>query len=98
MADIVHTKKMYGWSKWGGANLGLFIEDMDEWCCQACGGKQPRGLPSYMLPHDSYKRDYFRICSVCKALALVRRIEYMMSLTSLTRIKRHLFTDQLENL
>ena len=93
-----HTKKMYGWSKWGGANLGLFIEDMDEWCCQACGVSQPKGLPSYMFPHDELLRDYFRVCSVCKALAVMRRIAYMMSLTGIVRTKRTLFTDSLENL
>lgn len=97
--EITHTKKMYGWSKWGGPNMGLLIEDLEEWACQACGSLQSKGLPSYMIPIDILLRDYCRVCSVCKNLALARKIEYMTTLTGFAK-KNHVtkFTDLLENL
>lgn len=65
---------MYGWSKWGGATMGIVKEELDTWYCQICGQQQVKELPSYMFPVDEYKRDYVRICSKCKSKAVVKKV------------------------
>ena len=67
------TKLMYGWSKWGGGNKGLVKESLDEWACQACGEKQRRELPSYML--ELWPREFVRICSKCKNIATKNKLK-----------------------
>ena len=68
------TGKMYGWTKYGGANHGLVKEELDYWYCQVCGDKQTRLLPSYMFPMDETQRDFARVCSDCKATAKVKHV------------------------
>lgn len=68
--EISITKKMYGWSKYGGARKGLVKEELDEWSCQLCGSTNNRSLPAYFVPEDATQREYMRICSDCKHLAL----------------------------
>ena len=59
------TNKMYGWSKYGGVNLGLVQENLTpEWSCQACGGVQTDDLPPYMF--EFLPREFIRICSPCQ--------------------------------
>lgn len=97
--EVSYTKKMYGWSKWGGRTMGLIVDEIDEWSCQSCGLPQTKTLPSYMFPLDPAKRDYCRVCSVCKNMAVLKKIEYMMSLIREVRPpKVHLFTERLANL
>lgn len=69
MPTVSITMKMYGWTKWGGARMGLAKEDLEEWYCQICGEKQTRTLPSYMFPLDCSNRDFARVCAGCKAKA-----------------------------
>ena len=69
LPSVSITKKMYGWSKWGGAAEGLVKEESSEWYCQICGQKQMKILPSYMFPFDVDQRDFCRVCSECKAVA-----------------------------
>lgn len=68
------TKRMYGWSKYGGARDGIVKEELDEWYCQFCASKQVKGLPCYMIPVDEDKREYLRACSSCKHKTLVVKI------------------------
>lgn len=71
---ITVTKKMYGWSKYGGARDGIVKEELDEWYCQFCGSKQVKGLPCYMIPADEDLREYLRACSSCKYKTKVIKI------------------------
>jgi hypothetical protein len=73
--DLTDNQMKYGWSKWGGPRYGL-LKDEKEWVCQACGEPQPKELPTYMLPLDSFYRDFVRICSNCKHIQYSRRISY----------------------
>jgi len=76
------TKKMYGWSKYGGARKGLAQEELDEWYCQICGRQHGKELPSYFI-EDSGGRDFFRICSSCKRQVIeneVKQFEELMAL------------------
>ena len=74
------TRKMYGWTKWGGPTNGLVKEELDEWYCQTCGEKQLKTLPSYMIPLDMAQRDYVRVCSSCKAKAKARSVTFYSEL------------------
>lgn len=61
------TKKMYGWTKYGGARKGMVMEELDEWFCQACGRPQPKEAPAYMVPLDEdIRREFVRVCAVCR--------------------------------
>jgi len=84
---VTITKKMYGWSKWGGARHGLVKEDLDEWFCQSCGEKQVKVLPNYMFDYFKDKRDFIRICSKCKNEAVRRRINRVETLFGRLRKK-----------
>ena len=61
--EISITKKMYGWSKHGGARHGLVKTDDSIWYCQCCGNEQAREMPGYM--HGINDREYLRICAQC---------------------------------
>ena len=81
------TKKMYGWSKWGGANFGLVQENKtDEWSCQGCGVPQASELPSYMF--EFLENEFMRICSVCQAIKLAKHIHTLDSLIQAVRANR----------
>ena len=82
---ITITKMMYGWSKWGGATNGLAKETLDEWYCQSCGKKQTKTLPSYMVPLDGSNRDFFRVCSECKAKAVKNHVSFVFDLIKLVK-------------
>lgn len=69
------TEMKYGWSKHGGARYGM-EKDKQDWCCQACGKPQPAIAPQYMMPLDSYQREFARICSVCKHIQWQSRIDF----------------------
>lgn len=60
------TKKMYGWTKYGGATLGFSQTLSDVWYCQFCGDRQVKELPCYLIPMDLSERDFIRACSSCK--------------------------------
>lgn len=79
------TMKCYGWSKWGGAREGLVKEELDEWYCQGCGEKQIKVLPSYMFPVDSMGRDFVRVCSLCKAKSIVKKLTEWEALLKVLR-------------
>jgi hypothetical protein len=79
------THMMYGWSKWGGGTQGLAKETLDEWYCQACGEEQIKGLPSYMIPVDTTRRDFVRVCASCKAKAISHQISLCFDLLRLLK-------------
>ena len=83
--SLTITKKMYGWSKWGGPREGMYKEDLDEWFCQGCGEKQIRVLPSYMFPTDESGREFVRVCTLCKAKSLLKHISKWEELLRLLR-------------
>jgi len=60
------TKMLYGWSKWGKGNFGIFREIAEEWNCQLCAAKQIIGLPRYFFPMDDFRRDFLMVCSSCR--------------------------------
>ena len=64
--EVIITKEMYGWSKYGGGRHGLVKTDDSVWYCQCCGKKQPRELPGYMFSIGN--REYLRLCSSCWAI------------------------------
>ena len=61
--EISITKKMYGWTKHGGARHGLVKTNPNIWYCQCCGQEQTKTLASYM--YEVYPREYLRLCSRC---------------------------------
>lgn len=61
--EVKITKKMYGWSKYGGARKGLVKEMLDQWNCQCCGELQTSGLSAYM--YEIFPLEYVRLCSKC---------------------------------
>jgi hypothetical protein len=83
--SLTITHRMYGWSKWGGAREGLVKEDLDVWYCQSCGEKQLRILPSYMFPVDELGRDFVRVCSLCKAKSIIKKLSKFGELLRLIR-------------
>lgn len=78
--DVSVTKKLYGWTKWGGANRGMAMEELDTWCCQACGRQQLKHLPQYYIPIDKWDRDYVRVCALCKHVYLLKRLTRVQDL------------------
>lgn len=75
------TKQMFGWSKWGGATQGLFtLLPADEWFCQCCGQKQTRNLPSYMIPLDKSRRNFVKVCSICRYRFLINKLRIFFDL------------------
>lgn len=68
------TMKMYGWTKYGGAREGMFKEELETWYCQTCGEEQLKVLPSYMFPVDESDREFVRVCTLCKAKAILEHL------------------------
>lgn len=83
--SISLTKKMYGWSKWGGATQGMVKEELVDWHCQVCAQQQKRSLPSYMIPLDIYEREFIRVCSKCKRKAVLHKIITYIDLVEVVR-------------
>jgi hypothetical protein len=81
--SLTITRKMYGWTKWGGAREGLVKEELDEWYCQACGEKQIKVLPSYMFPTNGTGRDFVRVCTLCKAKSVLKHLKCWQDLINL---------------
>jgi len=75
VTTISITKKMYGWSKYGGGRQGLAKEALPEWTCQLCGTKHSSEMPSYFVPETKDCREYYRVCSPCKNKMLKLNIE-----------------------
>lgn len=80
------TKKMYGWSKYGGGTHGALIEDGDEWTCQSCGDVQSKELPSYLVPLDESDRDFMRVCADCKNILERGKYVTYTQLVQVTRV------------
>lgn len=70
-------KNIRGWTKWAGANNGLY-SITDEWFCQACTEKQTSELPSYLIKIKD--KEYARICSVCVNIAIHKKINNIYDL------------------
>lgn len=81
--EVSVTKKMYGWSKWGGARKGVVREELDEWSCQLCGDRFSKNVPCYFLPEDKFQREYFRVCSLCKRISIARGVPTFEGLMAL---------------
>lgn len=72
------TKKMYGWSKWGGARFGMITRETTwspSWVCQVCGKDQVRELPHYMIPLKGTDREYIQVCSTCKHESVINKLK-----------------------
>lgn len=82
MSDTPITKKMYGWTKYGGPRQGLVKEELDEWYCQLCSQKQVKSLPTYLITETQDEREYMRICSKCKGISVSMKIETYEELLS----------------
>ena len=76
---------MYGWTKYGGGRKGTVQEELDEWTCQSCGAKHTKELPYYFLPMDDLEREFVKVCSVCKNVALRTHSTEYYSLIKITR-------------
>ena len=86
-ASVSITGKMFGWSKWGGANQGLFtLLPADEWWCQCCGDKQTKNMPSYMVPFDFFNRDFAKVCATCRHRFLLEKLKTFFELKSPKRV------------
>ena len=79
------VSKVSSWTKWGGGRYALIKEILEEWYCQGCGRKQVEGLPAYMIPLDSGRDEFFRVCSRCKHLALEKKIDSYHQLVIVVR-------------
>lgn len=77
---VTKTKAMYGWSKYGGPNMGLVKQENDTWYCQSCGEEYPEEMSPFMMPMDDTMREFIRICGICYKRVLIKRIKYIMSL------------------
>lgn len=78
-------KQRWGWTKYGPNNFGYgMVREEGEWYCQCCGAFQPEGMAQYLFPMDKEKKDYLRVCSICKH----KQIE--------TKIKKNKFFFKLE--
>jgi hypothetical protein len=76
MANRVEiNKRMYGWSKYGGGMYGM-VKGESDWFCQSCGSKQAKEMAQYMIPIDIFKRDYIRVCGICKHVQLRHKLNY----------------------
>ena len=65
VTDQEFNKLKFGWSKYGGANLGLVKDVIDyEWYCACCADKQPKGAPTFLF--EFAPSDYLRICAICE--------------------------------
>lgn len=95
--EMSTTKKMYGWTKYGGARKGLVQEELDEWYCQTCGRRQTKELPYYMVPLDvDIRREFVRVCSECKNQAIKKRIDAFEALAK--KVREGLSFDRVANL
>jgi hypothetical protein len=87
--DKEFSRKAYGWSKYGEVNYGLVQEDKTrEWNCQACGDKQTKDMPSYMM--ELIEREFVRICSSCQHVKLSNSLSSLYDLVYIVR-KHHLY-------
>lgn len=93
MLSITITKKLYGWTKYGGPNMSIstLIEDQ-KWFCQACQDEQEKDLPRYLIPMDEFNRDFAKVCSKCKHLANKKNIDRYPKLRQLVIHYRRLKT------
>lgn len=75
MLSVTITQKVYGWTKYGGANMSISTLTSDtKWFCQSCQEEQEKDLPRYLIPMDEFNRDFAKVCSKCKHLANKRGI------------------------
>ena len=65
---------MYGWSKYGGPNMGLIKEELEVWFCQCCSREQTKAQGQFMIEITLHTREYARICAVCRNYVLENRI------------------------
>ena len=91
MADIVKkkvtvTKKMYGWSKYGGARRGMVKEELEVWYCQCCSEEQTKEMPEYYIAEDDDEREFMRVCGKCRHVIKKHNVTFIGALMSLTRI------------
>lgn len=78
------TKKAYGWTKYGGTNLGLVQDGKTiEWSCQVCSDVQASDLPSYMF--EFIENEFIRICSICQAEKIAHHVLTLQELIEATR-------------
>jgi len=82
---VTITKKMYGWSKYGGSRDNIRKEQLPIWYCQACGEEQVKILPQYMISEDEENVDYVRVCAVCKHKAVTNYLLEIDGLIALVR-------------
>lgn len=73
--------KLRSWTKYSKRSC-LIRENLEEWVCQACGETQVKELPSYIFP---FNHEYLRVCSKCKNIMLVTRIEEFYELIRIVR-------------
>lgn len=84
--DPLYGLKSGSWSKWGGSMGGLVKEELPEWTCQACGKRQPKGLPAFMF--QFVPREFIRICSRCHNVSKERNITVFYELKVIVAKKR----------
>jgi hypothetical protein len=58
----------------------MLKEELAEWYCQVCGIRQIDVLPCYMFPLDELGRDFVRVCTLCKAKSIVKKINKLYEL------------------
>lgn len=92
------TKKMYGWSKYGGATQGMVKEELDEWFCQICTDQQVRGMPEYLIAEDERERDFLRVCGKCKYRQVTDHVTNMIDLMRVVRESHQYTIRHIENL
>ena len=62
--DPFKKVKTGGWSKHGGARLGLIHSQAeDTWYCQSCRVEQPKTLPGFLL--EFLPSEFVRVCASC---------------------------------
>ena len=72
--EVSLTKRMYGWSKYGGGRKGIVQENLDEWSCNLCGKRMVKPMTVYFIPFTDEEREFFKLCGSCKHQAIKQRI------------------------
>lgn len=85
ITQIQLNKAKRSWSKYGGAKHGLEREQQSEWTCQTCGTTHDVEMPAFMIPMDSNRTEFLKICGICMNIWINNKLKKWQDLIKIAQ-------------
>ena len=82
--DQLIKQKKFGWTKWGGPNRDIIVDDEPIWYCQVCSREQMKDYPSFLVEFPDTPA--MKICDACRNKMITHGV---MTYVDLIVIVRH---------